>query len=80
MQEWETEMDKGSQPTATQKAVWTYLLKTTPFNKTSLNKGSSQIIQKHKINPTFNSYQLRECDRGINSGGEWFHTCTFELP
>lgn len=51
MQEWETEMDKGSQPTATQKAVWTYLLKTTPFNKTSLNKGSSQIIQKHKLIP-----------------------------
>lgn len=40
------------------------------FKKASLNKGLSQIIQEDKINMTFNSYQLKECDGGINSGGE----------
>lgn len=50
------------------------------FNKASLNKKPSQIIQEDEINTTFNSYQLRECDGGMNSGGEWFHSCTLELP
>lgn len=74
------EMDKCSQPTATQKAVWTYLPKSTSpvdsqssaqiQNKGSWNKGSSQIIKEVKINLTFNSYQLRDFGREANGSGD----------